>query len=91
MERRNFLKLTLGLAVATAAGAATVPSQAIPVAPIDPPQPDPEVTLEPGVANQDDIDIAKVEPVRWRWRRHRRRHHRWWYWRRRRRRRRYWY
>jgi hypothetical protein len=90
MERRNFLKLTLGLAAATAAGTAIRPSEAMPVAPVDPPRSDPELTPELGVANQDDIDVAKAEPTGWRWRR-RRRHHRWWYWRRRRRRRRYWY
>lgn len=88
MQRRNFLKFTLGLAVITAAGAATAPAEAIPVAPIDPPRSAPEVTPEPEISNRDDGDAAKAEPVRWYWRRRRRR--RWWYWRRRRRRR-YWY
>src|SRR5438093_8875134 len=81
MERRSFLKFTLGLAVITAAGAATAPAEAIPVAPIDPPRSDPEVTTEPRASDQEDLDTLKAEPVRWRWRRRRRR--RWWYWRRR--------
>ena|SRR5262245_1163185 len=97
MERRSFLKLTLGLAVITAVGAATARSEAMPVAPIDPPRSDPEAKPEPAIAEQDDTDVTKAEPVQWYWRRRRRRwwrRRRYWYWRRRRRRywrRRYWY
>src|SRR5215813_2404229 len=47
IERRGFLKLTLGLVVATAVGAATAPSEAMPVAPVSPPRSDPEVKAEP--------------------------------------------
>jgi len=88
MERRNFLKFTLGLVVVAAAGAAAAPTKAIPVAPIDPPRSDSAATPEPRTSDHEDIDTLKAEPVRWHWRRRRRR--RWWYWRRRRRRR-YWY
>ena len=92
IERRSFLKLALGLAVVTAVGAATAPSEAMPVAAVDPPRPDPELKPEPAIAEQDDTDVTKAEPVQWYWRRRRRR--RWWwrrrrYWRRRRRL--YWY
>jgi len=89
MERRSFLKFALGLAAVTAASAGTVPAEAIPVAPIDPPRSDPEAAPEPETSSQDDIDTVKAEPVGWRRRRRRRR--RWWYWHRRGRRRRYWY
>jgi len=92
MERRSFLKLSLGLAVVAAVGAVAAPSEAMPVAPIDPPRSDPEAKPEPAIAEQDDTDVTKAEPVQWYWRRRRRR--RWWwrrrrYWRRRRRL--YWY
>ena len=95
MERRCFLKLTLGLAVVTAVGGITAPAVAMPVAPIDPPRLDPEVTPEPAIASQDDIDVTKAEPVQW-WRRRRRRRRLFFrrrrlFLRRRRRRRRYWY
>jgi hypothetical protein len=92
MERRSFIKLTLGLAAITAGTAAVMkPSQAMPVmAPVEPPRQDteakPEVNSEarpePAVATQNDIDTVKPENVqywrrRWRWRRWRWRR-RWW-------------
>jgi hypothetical protein len=87
MERRSFLKLTLGLAAVAAGTVAVVkPSQAMPVmAPVEPPRQDteakPEAKPEPAVATQNDIDTVKPENVQYYWRR------RYWrrrYWRRRR-------
>jgi hypothetical protein len=75
MERRNFLKLTLGLAAVAAGTAAVTPSKALPVmAPVEPQQPKTEAKPEPAVAAPNDIDAAKPENVRWYWRR--------WHWRR---------
>jgi hypothetical protein len=94
MERRHFLKLSLGFiagASVLAAGA-----EAAPLPPVPPEgeghAPKPGERAEPAVTTQEDVDRLAPEEVRWR--RHwgwRRRH---WGWRRRRfwgwRRRRYW-
>jgi hypothetical protein len=87
MERRGFLKLTLGIAAAAAVAGATTPSQAMPVlAPADPQSPKTEATPEPAVATPKDVEDATVENVQWwRWRRRRyfvRRPWRWRRWRR---------
>ena len=79
MERRNFLKLTMGFVaggavLATAAQAAPLPPvsgefKAAPAA----------TNVEPAVVSQDEVDRVKPEQVRWhhRWH-HRRWHHRHW-------------
>ena len=87
MERRSFIKLTLGLAAVAAGTAAVTPSRAMPVmAPVEParqdteakPEVNPDAKPEPAVATQNDIDAVKPENVQyWRWRRRRR-----WRWRR---------
>jgi hypothetical protein len=77
MERRDFLKLTLGIAAAAAVVGATTQSQAMPVlAPAEPQNPKTEATPEPAVATPKDVEDAQVENVQW-WRRRRR-----YYWRR---------
>jgi hypothetical protein len=95
MERREFLKIALGVAAGAAALAASV--QAAPLMP-QPLTEDPKLPANPAVTSTDEADQLKPEEVRWgrgrRWgyrRRHwgwRRRRH--WGWRRRRWRRRYW-
>jgi hypothetical protein len=95
MERRSFIKLTLGLAAVAAGTAAVTPSRAMPVmAPVEPPQPKAEAKPEPAVgtkpdteakpesavATQSDIDTVKPENVQY-WRRRWR--YRRWRWRRR--------
>jgi hypothetical protein len=97
IERRTFLKAAFGIAAGVAAFAASVQAAPLVPPPVDSlkgktPAP------EPAVANQADLDNARVEEVRWGWhRRHWRRWHRrrYWGWRRRRywgwRRRRYYY
>jgi hypothetical protein len=88
MERRDFLKFTIGFvaggaALAASAQAAPLPpvSAALKAAPA-------AVSAEPAVVSQDDVDHIKPEEVRWhhhghwhhRWHRHwhRRWHHRHW-------------
>lgn len=89
MERREFLKVALGVA----AGAMVVSSVAQ-AAPLMPPQPTldksgspQDLKPQPAVADQNDLDAARIEEVRWGRRRR-------WGWRRRRfwgyRRRRFW-
>jgi hypothetical protein len=81
MERRSFLKLTLGFAAVTAGTAAVTPSKALPVmAPIDPQQLTAETKPEPAVASQHDIDTMKPENVQWRWHGWRWRRWRWCRW-----------
>jgi len=90
MERRDFLKIALGVAAVvttTAAQAMTPVPSALPKQP-----PNPETEAKPAVATSQDVEEAKVENVDWRrrhWRhRHWRRRH--WGWRRRYWRRRHW-
>ena len=73
MERRGFLKLTLGIAAAAAVVGATTQSQAMPVlVPADPQSPKTEASPEPAVATPKDVEDATVENVQWwRWRRRR--------------------
>ncbi len=65
MDRRGFLKFAFGVA---AAGAATVTAaRAAPLAPqalIDKPL-EPDQLLQNAVANDDDLNEAKIEQVRW--------------------------
>jgi hypothetical protein len=75
MERRDFLKLSVGLAaggaaLATAAQAAPIPpiSAELPTAPATP-------SVKPAVVSQDEVDHIKPEQVYW--------HRRHWGWRRR--------
>ncbi len=95
MERRNFLKLALGLTAGAAAFAATA-AQAAPLSPqplADParmPQGDPDA--HPAVTTSEEAAQLAPEQVHWRgrgrhwgwhrrhWRRHRRRWHRRRYW-----------
>jgi len=96
MERREFMKIAFGVV----AGAAVV-STAAQAVPLMPPPPAPEKSPAPddlkpqaAVADQSDLDAARIEQVQWR---RRRRWRRRWGWRRRRfwgrrrwRRRRFW-
>jgi hypothetical protein len=78
MERRSFLKFTLGVAAVAAGTAAVTRAEAMPVmAPVEPPRTGAEEKPTPAVATADDVNSAKPETVQWRWRRR-------WYWRRRR-------
>lgn len=95
MERREFLKLTLGFTAAAGAIAVTAATaQAAPMLPpantMVPPAGQKDA-LEPAIATQDDIESMHPEQVRWGWRRRRWRRYYWRprYWRRRYRRR-YW-
>ena len=82
MDRRGFLKMALGVTGAAAA-LASLPAEAMPMAPM------PQIGVKPGeapaaaIATPDDIAEAKVENIYWGWRRRR-------YWRRRYWRHRYW-
>jgi hypothetical protein len=80
MERRDFLKLSVGLvaggaALVTAAQAAPIPpiSTESPTAPTAP-------SVKPAVVSQDEVDHIKPEQVYWH-RRHWGWHHRHWGWR----------
>jgi hypothetical protein len=82
MERRDFLKLTFGLAAGATALAAS--ANAAPLPPIAVPQglvPSHGDTAQPAVVSQDDVDHLKPEQVRWG--HHWHRHHRWRHWHRR--------
>jgi TAT (twin-arginine translocation) pathway signal sequence len=76
MDRRGFLKVALGVAGAAAA-LASLPADAMPVAPM------PQTGAKPGeapaaaIATPEDMADAKVENVYWGWRR--RRWRRWGY------------
>jgi hypothetical protein len=90
MERREFLKLTLGFTAAAGAIAVTAATaQAAPMLPsarnMVPPGSKDAPAAEPAIATQDDVDSMRPEQVRWRRRHWRRR-----YWRPRVWRRRYW-
>jgi hypothetical protein len=84
MERRNFLKLTFGLAAGATALVAS--ANAAPLPPIAAPQgfalPHGE-TAQPAVVSQADVDHLKPEQVRWGHHWHRHWHHRWHHWHRR--------
>ncbi|HLJ01693.1 MAG TPA: twin-arginine translocation (Tat) [Bradyrhizobium sp.] len=82
MERRDFLKFTLGFVAGGAALAAS--AQAAPLPPMSGDVKWPGgADVEPAVVSQDDVDRIKPEEVRWHhgWRRHWHRRH--WGWRRR--------
>ncbi len=88
MERRDFLKLTVGFV----AGAATLAAsaQAAPLPPIaagQPLVPSRDEAVEPAVISQDEVDHLKPEQVRWghHW------HRRHWGWHRRHWHRRHWH
>lgn len=88
MERRNFLKLALG--VTAGAAAFTTAAQAAPLAPqpltdVGMPQGNPDA--HPAVTSGDEAAQLKPEQVHWR---HRHWHRRHWGWRRRRWHRRHW-
>lgn len=90
MERRAFLKNSLGIAagLAVLATSAHAAPQTRPIDPLAGPpngKPEPEAAAQPAVATPDDIDKAQVEQVRWGWRRRWRRRRFWGY-----RRRRFW-
>ena len=84
MERRHFLKLTVGFVAGAAALAAS--AQAAPVPPISAAQglvPSRGEGAEPAVVSQEDVDRLKPEEVRWghhghrHWGHHRHWHRRW--------------
>jgi hypothetical protein len=77
MERRHFLKLTLGFVAG--AGALAASAKAAPLPPVSaerlvPPRGE---TAEPAVISQDDVDSLKPEEVRWGHHWHHRRHWGW--------------
>src|SRR5947209_14647312 len=76
MDRRGFLKVALGVTGAAAA-LATLPAEAMPMAPL--PQTGPKAGEAPAaaIATPEDIADAKVENVYWRWRRRRWGYRRW--------------
>jgi hypothetical protein len=94
MERRNFLKLALGLTAGAATFAATA-AHAVPLLPqpsADPARPPQGNTdAQPAVTTSEEADKLTPEQVHWRgrgrhwgwrhrhWRRHWRRHHRRWH------------
>jgi len=85
MERRDFLKLAVGLA----AGAATLAAsaQAAPLAPqplLDSGRPSVSEDVHPGVTSSDEVDRITPEEVRWghHWHHHHHWGHRHWGWRR---------
>jgi hypothetical protein len=90
MERRDFLKIAMGLV----AGGAALAASGVQAAPLPPVSGEPKaapapVGAEPAVVSQDDIDHIKPEEVRWHghhrgWHHHHRGwHHRHWGWHRR--------
>ena len=81
MDRRGFLKVALGVTGAAAA-LASLPAQAMPMAPLPQTGPMPGEAPAAAIATPEDIADAKVENVYWGWRRRRYWRHR--YWRRRR-------
>ncbi|GAC1334848.1 MAG: hypothetical protein NVSMB26_18260 [Beijerinckiaceae bacterium] len=87
MERRGFLKVALGAAGAAAA-LAVLPAEATTrMAPMPKLEPTPGEAPAAAIATPEDLADAKIENVRWHWRRrhwgHRRRWRRHWGWRRR--------
>jgi hypothetical protein len=91
MERRHFLKLTLGYVAGAAALAAS--AQAAPLPPISVEKavmPSRGEAAEPAVVSQEDVDRLKPEEVRWGHHWHRHWHRRHWGWHRHRWHRRHW-
>jgi hypothetical protein len=80
MDRRGFLKVALGVTGAAAA-LATLPAEAMPVAPL--PQTGRRAGEAPAaaIATPEDLADAKVENVYWGWRRRRWGYRRWGYYR----------
>jgi len=94
MDRRGFLKVAHGVTGAAAA-LASLPAEAMPVAPMPQTGANPGEAPAAAIATPEDMADAKVENVYWGWRRRRWGYRRWgyrpWGWRRRRYwRRRYW-
>jgi hypothetical protein len=91
MERRHFLKLTVGFAAGATALAASARAAPLPPIPVEqglvPPRGE---AAQPAVVNQDDVDHLAPEQVRWGHHWHRRWRPRYWGWHRRRWHRRYW-
>jgi hypothetical protein len=81
MQRRDFLKFTVGFVAGGAVLAAS--AEAAPLPPVS--QPSMPVSgganAEPAVVSQDDVDHIKPERVRWHRHWHRRWYHRRWGWR----------
>lgn len=79
MQRRDFLKLAMGIAGATAAFAAT--ANAAPLSPITPaPVAAPDRgDVEPAVVTRDEVDQLKPTEVRWGHHHHGGWHHRHWH------------
>jgi hypothetical protein len=87
MERRDFLKLSIGFV----AGGAVVLAASAQAAPLPPVSGELKATpggahAEPAVVSQDDVDRIKPEEVRWHhghghrhWHRHWHHHRRWWH------------
>jgi hypothetical protein len=76
MDRRGFLKVALGVTGAAAA-LATLPAQAMPMAPMPHAGPNPGEAPAAAIATPEDLAEAKIENVYWGWRR--RRWRRWGY------------
>ena len=92
MERRHFLKLTVGFVAGAAALAAS--AQAAPLPPVaagQPVVPSRDEAAEPAVISQDEVDHLKPEEVHWGHHWHRHRHRRHWGWHRRHWHRRHWH
>ncbi|MCP3372261.1 twin-arginine translocation signal domain-containing protein [Bradyrhizobium cajani] len=97
MERRNFLKLALGVTAGAAAFAATAQAAPLPPQPLGGPAGKPDVDAHQAVTTSEEAAQLQPEQVHWRGRgrhwgwRHRHWRHRHWGWRRRHwHRRRYW-
>jgi hypothetical protein len=74
LERREFLKVAFGFAAGAAALAASAQAAPLmpPAPPLDAKPPHPELQPQNAVADQNDLEAAKIEEVRWgrrRWRR----------------------
>jgi hypothetical protein len=73
MDRRGFLKVALGVTGAAAA-LASLPAEAMPVAPMPQTGGSPGEAPAAAIATPEDMADAKVENVYWGWRRRR-----WWW------------
>lgn len=83
MERRHFLKLSLGLAAGATALAASAKAAPLPPVSAEGLVPPRGEAAEPAVVSQDDVDRLRPEEVRWGHHWHRRwhwRHRRHWGW-----------
>lgn len=79
MERRHFLKLTVGFAAgASALAASAIAAPLPPIAAAQAPLPPQRENVESAVILQDEVDHLKPEEVRWGRRWHRHWHRRYW-------------